>query len=221
MVSTPATDSLPQRSTARAFAAAASALALVPRGLTGEDGWPERVRSGDVHAFDALFCRYWVKLCTVAYRYGATPATAEDVVQEVFARIWAARAEWTVKGGVAAYLFAAVRSAVAELPAEAGPGRAWHELFTMARTPSLNAATANAATASAAEQSARAACVAVVHRAMTALPERARQVLTLRWCDGLAADDVASALDIPPASVDRDLRTATRAIQRGVRAFVR
>jgi RNA polymerase sigma-70 factor (ECF subfamily) len=179
-------------------------------------GWSERIRAGDVHAFDALFCRYWARLCTVAYRHGAPRAAAEDVVQEVFAHIWATRAEWTVKGSVGAYLFGAVRSRVAELTNASGTAHAWHEMFTMGQPPALAAAAPSAE-----ECSDRATLMAALQRAVTALPDRARHVLTLRWSDGLARDDVACALDIPVATVDRDLRTVTRAIQRSIRTFVR
>src|SRR5690606_27899833 len=39
--------------------------------------------------FDMLFRRYRARLCAYAERFVGCPATAEEVVEEVFLRIWA------------------------------------------------------------------------------------------------------------------------------------
>ena len=46
------------------------------------------VVSPSASAFDALVRAHYARLCTFAYRMVRSPAAAEDIVQDVFARIW-------------------------------------------------------------------------------------------------------------------------------------
>src|SRR3954463_10626555 len=75
-----------------------------------------RIRGGDVQAFEALYKLFWTAMYSFAFRYVQSGEEAEDVVQEVFFRIWRNRSEWNVIGSVQNYLFVSVRNdAIARL----------------------------------------------------------------------------------------------------------
>jgi RNA polymerase sigma-70 factor (ECF subfamily) len=69
----------------------------------------DRVRAGDVHAFDTLVRDALDPLARFAYGFVRNTDVAEDIVQDVLARVWHLGNEWQppVPG---AYLFAAVRN---------------------------------------------------------------------------------------------------------------
>ena len=48
----------------------------------------EQLKKGDATAFDALFDEYSQRLFAFAYKYLKSEADAEELVQEVFVRIW-------------------------------------------------------------------------------------------------------------------------------------
>src|SRR5258708_10536045 len=73
-------------------------------------GWVARVRRGDAKAFEAMFRAYYDTLIAYAWRISRSREIAEELVQDVFARIWERRAAWTATDSLAAYLHGAVRN---------------------------------------------------------------------------------------------------------------
>jgi hypothetical protein len=69
----------------------------------------ERVRSRDVLAFDTLVQIAFEPLVRFAYSFVHTQ-DAEDIVQDVFVRVWQLGSTWHPTGSAAAYLLAAVRN---------------------------------------------------------------------------------------------------------------
>jgi RNA polymerase sigma-70 factor (ECF subfamily) len=49
-----------------------------------ERAWVDRIRAGDMDAFETLYRTYWQRLYTFAFRYVGSKEEAEDVAQEVF-----------------------------------------------------------------------------------------------------------------------------------------
>jgi RNA polymerase sigma factor (sigma-70 family) len=68
-----------------------------------------RVRSGDHDAFTALYTTYRARLYRLAYEYRDDGDEADDVVEDVFAKIWDIHEDWHVDTTIAAYLCTAVR----------------------------------------------------------------------------------------------------------------
>src|SRR5258707_8455971 len=75
-----------------------------------EGAWVERIQTGDVHAFEALYRRYWERLYAFAFRYLRSKEDSEEIVQEVFFRIGGGREHWVPAGAVRSYLYLAVRN---------------------------------------------------------------------------------------------------------------
>src|SRR2546429_607737 len=82
-----------------------------PETSAAELVWADRIRAGDVDAFEALYRKYWQPLYAFAFRYVRSKEDAEEVAQEVFFRIWRGRAQWIPAGAVRNYLYLAVRNA--------------------------------------------------------------------------------------------------------------
>ena len=76
----------------------------------GPDALVARVRAGDERALETVFRSHYSPLCDFAARYVRQDALAEELVQDLFADLWARRQSWYVRGSVRAYLFAAVRN---------------------------------------------------------------------------------------------------------------
>jgi len=70
-----------------------------------DDALIERVRAGDAAAFDALFARHAAPLRRHVLGTVRDEAAADDLVQEVFLRVWTRAEQWSARGAVKAWLF--------------------------------------------------------------------------------------------------------------------
>jgi RNA polymerase sigma-70 factor (ECF subfamily) len=61
----------------------------------------------DLAAFERLFIKNHKKLCGYVLKLSGNPDLAEDVVQEVFIKLWESRTEIRIKTSVKSYLFKA------------------------------------------------------------------------------------------------------------------
>src|SRR5207302_535539 len=90
-----------------------------------ERAWADRIRAGDMDAFERLYRAYWQRLYVFAFRYGHVKEDAEEVVQDVFFRIWRGRADWVPAGAVRNYLYLAVRNAARDRLERVAVARRW------------------------------------------------------------------------------------------------
>ena len=68
-----------------------------------------KLKNHDEQAMIMLYKRYWRSLYISAYRILKNKESSEDIVQELFIRIWNNRENLDIKSSVQAYLSAAVR----------------------------------------------------------------------------------------------------------------
>jgi RNA polymerase sigma factor (sigma-70 family) len=71
-----------------------------------------QIQHGDHDAFDILFDRYWQRLFQSARARLNDSDTAQDIVQEIFIKIWQRRATLNISGPLENYLQSAVRLSV-------------------------------------------------------------------------------------------------------------
>ena len=156
------------------------------------------IRQGDVASFEALFHAYCQDLIRFACRFTRDTPVAEDIVQEVFLRVWRDRSRLAPAANVKAYLYAAVRNESlnylrhAEVEARSAP-----ELALAARpvkTPED-------------ERSAKAAA-ASVYAAVARLPERRRLIFRMNRFDHLTYAEIAQVLEISIKTVETQMGRA-------------
>jgi RNA polymerase sigma-70 factor (ECF subfamily) len=169
-----------------------------------ERAWVDRVRAGDVDAFEALYRTYWQRLYAFAFRYVHSKEDAEEVAQEVFFRIWRRRAHWVLAGAVRNYLYLAVRNAARDRLERAAVARRW--LVGQVETapevqPELEAAE----------------FAATVERALAELPPKRSAVCKLRLIDGLSYAQIADRLGICEKTVETQLARGLKALRDQIR----
>lgn len=77
---------------------------------TRENEWVEKMRGGKKEGFEGLYRFYYPRLCQFSFRYVKSKAAAEDVVHNVFHRVWKNRKGLKKNGKLRAYLYTAVRN---------------------------------------------------------------------------------------------------------------
>ena len=131
-----------------------------------------RIRGGDERALESLFRAYFAPLCEFAVRYVREAALAEEIVQDLFADLWARRADWEPRGPVRAYVFGAVRNRALNLRKRQATERDWAEDETVTEIRSLHRAPEHADDGLEREE-----LRSRVNAAVESLPERCRLVM--------------------------------------------
>ena len=72
----------------------------------------EQISADNHFAFDVLFDRYWEKLYKAAYARLGDDVIAQDIVQEIFIKLWQRRESISINTGLENYLHGAVRLSV-------------------------------------------------------------------------------------------------------------
>ena len=159
---------------------------------SAERAWADRIRGGDRTAFEALYRKYWQPLYAFAFRYVRSKEDAEEVVQDVFFRIWRGRADWVPAGAVRNYVYCAVRNAARDRLERTAVARRWH--------------VGQVATAAGIQSELEVAeLVALVQRALDELPPRRSAVCKLRLIDELSYAQIADRLGIREKTVETQL----------------
>lgn len=171
--------------------------------------WIERVRAGDEAAFEAMFRTHYNNLCVFASRLVGSDAVAEEVVQDVFLRLWQQHESLEISSTVAGYLYGSVRNrALGHLRHERVDQR-WRE-----DTATLESAPAVARPSGRADDEARAnELAAAIDRAIERLPPRCREAYVLRRQHHLGYAEIARVMGISPRTVEVQIGTALKALR--------
>ena len=168
-------------------------------------------------SFDNLFRTYHVKLCAFALRYVGSVDVAEEVVEDVFLRLWV-----QMRDGVPAlknpkrYLYTAVRNqALKHLKHERVVRKSLAIVQHQEHVPGMSQPAASA------EDQVQARELAIAfHSAVDQLPTRCREAYTLYRQQGLSYAEVAELMGISIRTVETQLARATRALRLNLAAWL-
>lgn len=176
-----------------------------------ENALIERIRAGEVVAFEWLFRTHWDSLYRYAFRYLRSPDESEEAVQTVFARIWRGRADWRVSGSLQEYLYLATRNASLDRLKQEARARKWREH----RVGELRSGDTGAPEA---DRLLRGAEIeAAIERALAELPARRREICELRFGSDLTYAEIAERLDITAKTVETQIARGLKFLRERLR----
>jgi RNA polymerase sigma-70 factor (ECF subfamily) len=162
-----------------------------------------RIGAGDRQAFATLVRRYYASLCDFVYRRVGSREVAEDIVQEVFIRIWERGDTWDCREPEA-YLYRAVRNrTLMHHRAERVRAR-WRATFGAAEA--IDERTAD-------EQMRYDELVQMIEQGVSRLPERCRMVYTMSRVQGMSHADIARAMGISIKTVEVQMGRALKSLR--------
>jgi RNA polymerase sigma-70 factor (ECF subfamily) len=187
-----------------------SARDSLPAGPAEERALVARIRLGDAAAFEALFRQFARPLYAAAYRYVGSAMVAEDVVSDLFAKLWENRATWEVPGPLETYLYRAVRNRVLNVIRNTRAERSFED--RVGREIAIGAGEATAPRADAMLDARE--LTEAIDWAVARLPGRCREVFLLNRYQHLTYAQVASVLQISVKTVEIHMGRALAVLRR-------
>ncbi|MCW3805502.1 RNA polymerase sigma factor [Plebeiibacterium marinum] len=136
----------------------------------------------DYTSFNELFNLYYPRLCAYAYQITKNPTASEDIVQEVFIRLWKGRKELNIKGDIFNYLLKACKNASLNfLRSESSRRKTLEEIPEKDSINDMDLIE---------EQE----LVDFVQQCIDLLPQRSRQVFLMSRFEGLKQQEIAERL---------------------------
>lgn len=163
------------------------------------------LKKGDAEAFDRLFSLYGNRIYRFSLGYMKSKEEAEEVVQEVFLRIWKNRKTLNPELSFKAYLFKIAWHFILEYFEKADRRRAYQEQLI---EESVNFTPGNE------ERLNYQLLLEKVEQLIEQLPPRQKEILVKRRKVGLAVKEIASQLGIAPKTVENHLTEALKTIRK-------
>ena len=172
-----------------------------------------RIAAGDERAFEHLVRTYTVVLVHFAAGYIRDPDAAEEIVEDVFFRIWELREGWHPKSSLRAYLFTAVRNRALDWLKHVAAEERGHDRWRreIANDPAVSVAWQES------DHREEPDALLALQQALAMLTDRQREALRLRYEERLSYREVASVMEISESAVDRLLSRAVQALRRVAR----
>jgi RNA polymerase sigma-70 factor, ECF subfamily len=159
------------------------------------------IAAGDRNAFEVLFRSHYRPLCAFAMQYVKDRDKAEDLVQDLFFRLWMDREKTKVTTSLKAYLFQAVRN------------RCLNAVKVQGRVRSLNEEADDGIDEDVRTEEEHAERAARVNAAIELLPEERRRVFKMSRHEGLKYQEIAERLGISVKTVENQMGKALKTLR--------
>lgn len=194
-------DSLPRESSA-------PVLVLMP---PGDAELVRRIRAGDDRALEEIFRRYYAGMCLFVRRFVHAPDVAEELVQDVFFKLWSKRDGLNDIDALKTYLYRAARNTALNHLRRRKLELNWEEKEAQRGEPRSMGGTDDET----ATDEVRRAVVAAIAR----LPGRCREIFLLSRDGGLTYGEIASTLGISIKTVETQMGRALKSLRLSLAKF--
>ena len=166
----------------------------------------EKVRKGDVEAFDHIFNKYGDRLFGFALSYLKSREETEELVQNVFLKIWENKSNLKKESSLKSYLFTI----------------AYHEMCQIFRKKQIHekfltdSRSADDSTVNLDEQMEYKATLEQVEKLIGKLPEKQRIIFEKSRKEGKSTKEIAREMNLAPGTVDNQISAALKFLRKHV-----
>jgi len=169
------------------------------------DQLAQRIKLGDEKAFELLFRKYYVRLCGFANKFLNDPDQAEEIVQEVFTKIWKGRADIDPEDSLKAYLFKIAQNLSLNKLRRKKVESGYAEIYKLVYIEQQEFSAFESILARELEEH--------IAHSIEKLPAECRKVFKLSRIEGLKYREIADTLHISVKTVEAQMSKALRLLR--------
>ncbi|NME72516.1 RNA polymerase sigma-70 factor [Flammeovirga aprica] len=172
------------------------------------------IQNGDVHQFKTLYLELYDNLLLYTHHMGVTHSDGEDIISQVFFKLWENKEKIEIEGSLKGYCFRSVKNAVLNFKNSAkqryeGEGSDYFEFEKnqpFEEYTELNLEAEDLST--------------YIEQLTNELPPASQNAFRMSRNDGLTYKEIAELLEISPKTVEKQIGQALAHLRKKLRAVV-
>jgi RNA polymerase sigma-70 factor, ECF subfamily len=164
-----------------------------------------RIQLGDEHAFELMFRKYFVHLCCFANKFVDDPDLAQEIVQDVFTKIWENREDIDPELPLKGYLFKIVRNLSLNKLQRRKVESKYTEIYKQVYSDHSEFSVHESLLARELENN-----IAI---AIDKLPAQCKKIFELSRSEGLKYSEIATTLNISVKTVETQMSRALKSLR--------
>lgn len=164
-----------------------------------------RIKLQDEQAFELLFRRYYHRLCAFANKFLNNPEEAQEVVQEVFTRIWESRDDIDPQESLTSYIFKITRNLSVSRLRRRRVESAYNDVLKLVYIEHSEFTSLDLLIGKELE--------ANIATAIGKLPGQCRKIFELSRIEGLKYNEIAKTLNISVKTVETQMSRALKSLR--------
>ncbi|MCD7935757.1 MAG: RNA polymerase sigma-70 factor [Tannerellaceae bacterium] len=171
-----------------------------------------KIRGGDIKAFESLFRHYYSPLCLYAVSITGRQEIAEEIVQDLFYIFWKDREKIRLLHSLKSYLYGAVRNKALQYCEHM-------EVRNRHREAILNEKAESPASHTPQDLMEYKELEEVVKRTLKQLPERRLRIFKMHRDEGMKYAEIATTLSLSIKTVEAEMTKALQTLRKEVEIY--
>ena len=172
--------------------------------IQGEKEAVEKLKKGDLEAFDTIYNIYASKLHSFGYKYLKSETEAEELVQSVFIKLWEKRKKIDTELSFRSYLFTIAYNDICKL---------FRSRNYLREYVSETSATKSSSSSLTEEGTEYQSVLEEVNRIVESLPDNQKKAFIKSRFEGKTSKEIAVEMGMSPATVDNYVSAALKLIR--------
>ncbi|MFO7655602.1 MAG: RNA polymerase sigma-70 factor [Bacteroidales bacterium] len=171
----------------------------------------DRVKKGDMAAFESLFRKYYSYLCHYALKIVGDTDTAEEVIQDLFVGLWEKREELAIETSVKSYLFKSAYNKCLLILRHKSVTNRYEQYVREGEEPTEPDAS---------EALNMKELSAVIDRTLEELPEKSRAIFSMSRFEGLKYHEIAKKLSLSVKTIESNMGKALKLFRKNIKTYL-
>ncbi len=168
-----------------------------------------KIKNGDEQTFEILFKNYYSFLCHFASQFLTDDIIAEEVVQDIFVKLWEKRESIVIETSVKSYLFRMVKNQCLNIIQHNKIKNQYAE--KVKETPLLNQTTSDFYNAVELSQA--------IEESINSMPDKRKEIFRLSREEGLKYKEIAEKLKISIKTVEAQMGIALKYLREKLKEY--
>ena len=165
----------------------------------------------DLRSFEVLFRQYYQMLCSYAFRFVNDTDTAEEIVQDLFYKLWEKRTELQINTSVKSYLYSAVHNRCLKFIEHRKVENKYRNYY-LTHESEIDSEPQNASGINELQ--------GIIDLTLDSLPDRCGRIFRLNRFEGLKYHEIAQKLSISVKTVEANMGKALKVLRKNLKDYV-